>query len=169
MNTKRRTLSVKALKTQMRREAKLVTDEYVQGLVSEAAKFEREAREARPKTRGNCCNGPRPCPWVSCKFNLYLDVTEAGSIKLNFPGKELEELSETCALDVADRGGATLEATGAVLGLTRERIRQITDDEIPAKFRRALDNGVLDEYPVEESSSSVVELRVHTEIPDDGE
>jgi len=34
-------------------------------------------------------------------------------------------MAETCSLDVADRGGITLEDVGAILNLTRERIRQV--------------------------------------------
>jgi DNA-directed RNA polymerase sigma subunit (sigma70/sigma32) len=34
-------------------------------------------------------------------------------------------MGETCALDVADRGGITLEEVGAIMNLTRERIRQV--------------------------------------------
>ena len=80
----------------------------------------------RPQTRADCGSGPRPCPWVSCKHHLFLDVNpETGSIKLNFPDKDLTEMRETCALDVADRGGITLEEVGAILNLTRERIRQV--------------------------------------------
>ena len=48
-----------------------------------------------------------------------------GTLKLNHPGKEPWELAETCALDVADEGGRTLEAVGELVGLTRERIRQV--------------------------------------------
>jgi DNA-directed RNA polymerase sigma subunit (sigma70/sigma32) len=48
-----------------------------------------------------------------------------GSVKLNFPDKELWELAETCALDVADKGGITLEEVGAIMNLTRERVRQV--------------------------------------------
>ena len=33
--------------------------------------------------------------------------------------------SETCALDIADRGGITLEEVGEIMNLTRERIRQV--------------------------------------------
>lgn len=70
--------------------------------------------------------GERPCPFVSCKYHLYLDVNpETGSLKINFPEREPWELSETCALDVADRAGMTLEEVGQILNLTRERIRQI--------------------------------------------
>src|SRR5437868_275909 len=80
----------------------------------------------RPKTRADCMNGPRPCLFVSCKHNLYLDVNpETGSIKLNFPDKEIWELPYTCALDVAEKGGITLEEVGEIMNLTRERIRQV--------------------------------------------
>jgi hypothetical protein len=80
----------------------------------------------RPTVRAECVNGERPCPFVSCKHHLYLDVSaRTGAIKLNFPDLEVWEMSETCALDVADRGGTTLEEVGAIMNLTRERIRQV--------------------------------------------
>lgn len=86
----------------------------------------REVESMRPRTRADCANGPRPCMFISCKHHLYLDVNPAtGSIKLNFPDKEIWEMEETCALDVADRGGITLEDVGAIMNLTRERIRQV--------------------------------------------
>ncbi len=70
----------------------------------------------RPKLRVECADGPRPCLFVSCKHHLYLDVNpETGSVKLNFPDKEVWELEETCALDVAERGGFTLEEVGEIL------------------------------------------------------
>ncbi len=80
----------------------------------------------RPKSRTECLDMERPCLFVSCRHHLYLDVNpETGSVKLNFPDKEPWELEETCALDVADRGGITLEEVGAIMNLTRERIRQV--------------------------------------------
>lgn len=85
----------------------------------------------RPRTRADCATGPRPCLFVSCKHHLYLDVNpETGSVKLNFPDKELWELEETCALDVAEEHpeGIPLEAVGDLLNLTRERIRQVEAD-----------------------------------------
>ena len=76
--------------------------------------------------RSECLRKERPCLFVSCKHHLYLDVNpETGSIKLNFPDMEVWELQETCALDVAERGGLTLEEVGEILNLTRERIRQV--------------------------------------------
>jgi hypothetical protein len=80
----------------------------------------------RPRTREECSDAPRPCPYVSCKHHLFLDVSaRTGAIKLNFPDLEVWEMNETCALDVADRGGTTLEEVGAIMNLTRERIRQV--------------------------------------------
>lgn len=85
-----------------------------------------EMEHLRPKSRQDCRVGDRPCPFVSCKYHLYLDVNpHTGSIKLNFPDLAVWELAETCSLDVADRGGITLEEVGELLNLTRERIRQV--------------------------------------------
>jgi hypothetical protein len=107
----------------------------------------------RPQTRSECMSDIRPCPWVACKHHLYLDVNpETGSIKINFPDLEPWELKETCALDVAERGGITLEEVGEIMNLTRERIRQVevrgllklkqsspSPDELGADLLRARD------------------------------
>ena len=80
----------------------------------------------RPKNRSECLTMERPCLFVSCRHHLYLDVNpETGSVKMNFPDKEIWELEDSCALDVADRGGITLEEVGTIMNLTRERIRQV--------------------------------------------
>jgi len=84
------------------------------------------AEYQKPKKRSECKSMKRPCLFVSCKHHLYLDVNpESKSIKFNFPGKEIWELTETCSLDIAEKGGSTLEELGTVLNLTRERIRQV--------------------------------------------
>lgn len=92
----------------------------------QTAEIMAELEHLRPKSREDCRVGERPCPFVSCKYHLYLDVNpHTGSIKLNFPDLAVWELAETCSLDVADRGGITLEEVGELLNLTRERIRQV--------------------------------------------
>jgi hypothetical protein len=60
------------------------------------------------------CNAIRPCPWVSCKYHLYLQVDpmRSGGVQMDFPARHVDEMAETCALDVADRGGAILEEVG---------------------------------------------------------
>jgi hypothetical protein len=80
----------------------------------------------KPKTRAECVDMERPCPFVSCKYHLYVDVHPVrGSIKVNFTDLEVWEMTETCALDIADRGGITLEEVGEIMNLTRERVRQV--------------------------------------------
>jgi hypothetical protein len=99
-----------------------------------------------PSTRADCVGGERPCPFVSCKHHLYLDVSaRTGAIKLNFPDLEAWEMTETCALDVADRGGTTLEEVGAIMNLTRERIRQVEVKGL-AKLAALRDMSTLRDY-----------------------
>ncbi len=100
------------------------------GQVVELDGLDEQLLTERPKTRGDClpggCNEERPCPWLSCKHHLCLEVSpRGGGIKVMFPGLGPDELEETCALDVADRGGITLEGVAQLVNLTRERVRQI--------------------------------------------
>jgi hypothetical protein len=89
----------------------------------------------RPRTRGDCAQVPRPCPYVACKYSLYLDVSPTGSIILNFPHLEPGQMpaDRSCALDLAERGPKTLEYIAVVTNLTRERIRQV---ELKALIRK---------------------------------
>lgn len=78
----------------------------------------------RPRTRGDCAGGERPCPWASCRHHLLVDVNpETGLLKIQ--ERELEDLPETCALDVAERGGLNQPDTAALLGVTRQRVDQL--------------------------------------------
>lgn len=62
-------------------------------------------------------------------MSVTIHVTdEAGELAL-------DEMTDTCALDVADRGEHTLEEVGEVLGVVRERVRQIVEQGA-ASFRR---------------------------------
>jgi hypothetical protein len=124
----------------------------------------------KPVTRADCGAGERPCPFVSCKHHLYLDVSaRTGAIKLNFPDLEVWEMVETCALDVADRGGTTLEEVGAIMNLTRERIRQVEVKGL-AKLEALKDMGGLRDY-VEEGPVGKRRLPIiaKPEVADDEE
>lgn len=83
----------------------------------------------RPRTRADCIDGPRPCPWVGCRFHTQITVNpETGHIKFHFAGVKEGDLDghpETCALDIADGGGVTLNEIGESMSLSRERIRQV--------------------------------------------
>jgi hypothetical protein len=120
----------------------------------------------RPRTREECAGDARPCPFVSCKHHLYLDVSaRTGAIKLNFPDLDVWDMAETCALDVADRGGTTLEEVGAIMNLTRERIRQVEVKGL-AKLSVHRDISVLRDY-VDEGPCGKRRLPVATEVDDE--
>ncbi len=122
----------------------------------------------KPRTRAECLDGPRPCPYVSCQHHLFLDVSaRTGAIKLNFPDLEVWEMNETCALDVADRGGTTLEDVGAIMNLTRERIRQVEVKAL-AKLEALRDMMALRDY-VDEGPVGKRRLPVLTRPDDDDE
>lgn len=94
--------------------------------IAEGVALADEMDYRRPQKRSDCAGGVRPCPFVSCRYHLYLDVNPAtGSIKINFPDLEVWEMPHTCSLDIAEQGGITLEDVGAIMNLTRERIRQV--------------------------------------------
>jgi hypothetical protein len=69
----------------------------------------------------------RPCIFVGCRPNLYLDVTENGSLKFTRPELEPEQMRPTrsCVLDIANQGPLTLDDVGHAIDVSRERIRQI--------------------------------------------
>lgn len=85
----------------------------------------KEAKLARPKTRADCQGGPRPCPFATCRYNLMVEIGHGGMLRVTYPDVEFENRPDTCALDVADRGGETLEGVASILGVTRERVRQL--------------------------------------------
>lgn len=124
---------------------------------------------ARPRTRGDCIGGMRPCPWISCKWHLSIDVetfAHGNTITFNVgrrtegekdrhghyvtaqrrtksmrpaeirAGRTVDERATqladwwaeghaTCALDLADEGGMSLESVGEALAITREGARVV--------------------------------------------
>lgn len=92
---------------------------------------EPEFEFTRPRTRAECKDTERPCPFVSCRYHLYMDVNEEkrnGAIKINFPDLEVYDMAETCVLDLAEAGPRTLDEVGEFMNLTRERVRQIEEE-----------------------------------------
>ena len=65
-----------------------------------------------------------PLPWVGCRHHLGLDVNTSGTLKHNTPPAG-EGAGETCALDVAERGGLAREEVGTILGISVEAVRII--------------------------------------------
>jgi hypothetical protein len=81
----------------------------------------------RPKTRGDCVGQPRPCPFVSCRHHLYLEVSGRGGIRINFPDTEVEDMEHSCSLDEAETGPMTLSEVSKRTGVTKERVRQVEE------------------------------------------
>lgn len=113
----------------------------------------------RPATRGEC-PAERPCPFVTCRHNLAVEVTGKGVVQTPL-GEEPEAWGNNCALDHAARGDMTLEEVGEVMGLTRERIRQIESSAL-AKLR-ALDNGQLEQHVREDVAAHPGPLEERTD------
>ncbi len=83
----------------------------------------------RPKTRGDCVDMPRPCPWLFCRHHLALETLEQRR-NLKAKGKrrlpedmdefvdEAMDMPETCTLDVAQSGPSDLDEVGELLGVS---------------------------------------------------
>jgi hypothetical protein len=75
--------------------------------VDATARILAEYEDQRPVVRADCQSGGvnehRPCPWMSCKHHMAINVNpDNGSLQFVWPGVELHEMPATCALDVAD-------------------------------------------------------------------
>ena len=106
----------------------------------------------RPRVRGDCIDGPRPCPWVSCTEHAIHGALMTRSVGAEIDDDAalalLESMPSTCTLDVADAGGGTLEEISDLWGVTRERIRQLEGKALRALPRRTEHlHDALDEEP----------------------
>jgi hypothetical protein len=91
----------------------------------------------RARTRADCMaggmNAERPCPYVTCRHHLAVEVTPAGNLRLVFPeafeGLEphLERMRATCSIDVAEQGAHDLDDVAAHMNVSAERVRQIQE------------------------------------------
>lgn len=84
----------------------------------------------RPKTRADCFEGPRPCPFIGCRYHTAIVVDpDRESIKEVFPDlniladpegpglAELERRIGTCALDIADKHDDGTQGIGGLVAL----------------------------------------------------
>lgn len=123
----------------------------------------------RPVTRGDCRDVPRPCPWVSCRFNLLLDVQPNGTIAFNATGARVaprsgirtsdedfdriaeaatdawaESCGPSCALDVIDEAHGDevpLATIAAALDVSRQHLDQLLARTIPTVRARLTKRG----------------------------
>lgn len=71
-----------------------------------------------PLTRADCSTVPRPCPHRTCRHHLDAET-------------------ESCSLDVADRGEHLLTELAEILGYSSQNILQIEAKAL-SKFKRRL-------------------------------
>ena len=84
-------------------------------------------RHKRPRVRGDCASVPRPCPYVGCRYNTFLDLTPGGKIRRNWNSPEEVPAECSCALDVAERGSHVYSYIARCMNCTRQRVQQIED------------------------------------------
>lgn len=113
--------------------------------------------QRRPKTRADChptrqalvahlpAGHPyrehAPCPFVSCRHHLHLDVHDRGDLAgvIEFRPAEHVSIEHTCALDVADKGGLRREEMPGVLGVSEDRTRDFEQK----LYRRLREDGAI--------------------------
>jgi hypothetical protein len=130
--------------------------------LAEARRIRRERLPVLPTTRAACAAVPRPCPFVSCRHHLYLDVTHGGAVKLLFPDREPGDMPAawSCSLDVAERlehRGASLPQIGRAINTSMARAGQIQDEAL-AKLREHPEGPAL-----LEAMASAIAARAETE------
>ena len=99
-----------------------------------------------PRTRADCALLPRPCPFSSsCRYGLERDdyaTSRDGTGERHeaaMARRRLNGVTESCALDVADRGPQTADQVALYLGVNEQAIVQFEDRFMPKlakRFRR---------------------------------
>lgn len=97
----------------------------------------RVGRMRRPRTRRDCVNGARPCPFVSCRHHLALDIVRNGGLQIQFPDMDVADMPHSCSLDIADASpeGMTQAQIAALLNVVPYRISQIETDALASLER----------------------------------
>lgn len=90
---------------------------------------------AKPKTRADCPPANEPCPYLNCRYHLWVDVTRKGEVR---ESRVFGDLEHTCALNEVDKVGSdksTLETVSQAMHCSRQRIDQLVQEALK-KARR---------------------------------
>lgn len=113
----------------------------------------------RPRKRSECSSVARPCPYLSCRYNLGISIQADGSLirisktrkkvlKTHATDNDLDEwidemvdamndLPHSCVLDAVELGPSTLQEVADTMGMTREGVRKICDGALRKLVFRA--------------------------------
>ena len=111
-----------------------IDNEFYSGLESSDPKKVKEMLDIiRPRTYDDCLDAgwgtkENPCPFFSCKNNLFLDVTEDGEIKYIHKKKDFDQIQETCLNRAIENGPLDFKQISELIGVVRERARQIKNE-----------------------------------------
>lgn len=109
-----------------------------------------EYGDAPPLSREECATWVTPCRLTQCRFHLAHERAHGARLTGD---REIPD-DEWCALNVAERGNHNLDQIGAMLGTTREAIRQIETNGI-IKLKRKVKS--LPIWPDQRSNWTTVE------------
>ena len=118
---------------------------YNRRTLNRAARADRGAPAAPvPKlpTRGECRQGPRPCPHFTCRYHLLTDVRRNGSLRILVDADSVDNTRQTCALDLAEAGPQARGIIGDTMHLTAERVRQLEIDALEHVRKYLLCHGI---------------------------
>ncbi len=89
-----------------------------------------ELEHVRPQMRADCVNnGLRPCPFITCRYNIRLDHRPGAFWRHRLPVLQTDEAS--CALDFADWAELTFDRIGALFGCNGSMIHQVVPGVLP--------------------------------------
>lgn len=91
----------------------------------------------RPRTRAECADQPRPCPWVSCEHHLYGSIDKRGHYVIAQPWLEPHELEHSCAIDVAENEEINQEEAALICGMHRSDLARL-EARVARKLKKVL-------------------------------
>jgi hypothetical protein len=85
-----------------------------------------------PKHYADCMGKPEPCRHVFCEHHMVWCFIWGKKPTIRALLDKAESLKYTCVLKAVEKkqGGLTLQEVGDILGITRERIRQIEEEAL---------------------------------------
>lgn len=105
----------------------------------------------------SCVTETTPCYFARCRHSLLTDVNRFGSLKINFPGWDVDQVPATCSIREARKGPQNVEVVAEAFNLTPEAIRQVERDAWRKLNRRLDPQRIWQERPAPAADLEAVE------------